>query len=198
MRRFWTAFVALLSVLALVSPVLAQPALLGPGGLYASTGASVTAVNSNAAVQIYGYSIPASLFQGNFAPLHVRMTGVLGTNVADSSVGTVNMGCNFGGSTATLTLINAVAFTANQSDSPVTIDLYLSGYSATQSNGTTVAFSGRVGIVQAAGTETVYSDAVDGTTARNVAQNLVCNWRWASASTTNTLIIKNGSLIVGN
>ena len=53
MRRIRIATLALLCVLALASPVLAQPALLGPGGLYNSTGASVTAVNLATAVGIY-------------------------------------------------------------------------------------------------------------------------------------------------
>lgn len=198
MRRPGILVLALGCLLALASPVLAQPQLLGPGGLYSSTGASVTATNVNTAVQIYGYAVPASLFQGNFAPLHVRLMGTLSTNVASGAVGTVNLGCNFGGTTATLTLVNAVAYTANQSNSPITVDLYLSGYSASQANGITVNLSGRLGIVQAAGTETVYSAQVDGTTATNVVQNLVCNWLWASAAATNSLSIRNGSLILGN
>ncbi len=198
MRRFWTLSLALLCVWALASPVAAQPQLLGPGGLYNSTGASVTATNIATAVPIYSYAVPASLVQGNFAPLHVQLLGTLTTNVASGAVGTVNVGCNFGGSTATITLVNAIAFTANQSASPLKLDLYLTGYSASQANGVTVNLAGRLGIVQAAGTETVYSAQVDGTTAVNVAQTLVCNWLWASAATTNSLSIRNGSLILAN
>ena len=198
MRRFGILLSALLCVLALASPVLAQPQLLGPGGLYNSTGASVTAVNTATAVPIYLYAVPPGLVQGNFAPLHVRLQGLLSTNVATGAVGTVNVGCSYGGTTATLTLVNAVSFTANQTNSPLTLDLYLTGYSASQANGIIVNLSGRLGIVQAAGTETVYATQVDGTTAVNIAQNLRCDWLWASAATTNSLVIKNGSLILGN
>lgn len=198
MRRFGMLFLALSVTLALASPALAQPNILGPGGLYASTGASVTVTNSTTATNIYQFAVPASLFQGNFAPLHVQLLGTLTTNAPASSVGTANLGCNFGGTTATVTLINAVSLTANQTTSPVRLDLRLTGYSATQSNGITVNLQGRIGIVQAAGTETVYAAQVDGTTALNAAQTITCTWLWASASATNSLVIKNGSLILGN
>ena len=198
MRRFGTLVLALCCVLALASPVLAQPQILGPGGLYNSTGASVTVVNTTTATPIYSYVIPAGLTQGNFTPLHVRLFGTLTTNAPGSSVGTVNVGCNYGGTSATISLVNAVTFTANVTNAPITVDLYLTGYSATQSNTITVALNGRFGVVQAAGTESVYSAHVDGTTSVGAPQTLQCNWLWASASTTNSVSFRNGSLILGN
>lgn len=199
MRRLIALGIALALLAApLVSIAPAQPVLLGPGGLVNSSGASVNLTNSTTATTIYSYSVPASLTQGNFSPLHLKLVGTISTNPSSGGVGNMNIGCNYGGSTATISLVNAVAWTPNISSAPFVLDLYLSGYTASQSNGIKEYLHGRFGIVQAAGTETVHSAAVDGTTAVTSAQTLICTAQWASASTTNSLIIRNGKLVVGN
>src|ERR1700687_2849911 len=130
MRRFCTLAFAVALVAALVAPVAAQPVLLGPGGLVNTTSASVAVTNTTTATSIYSYTIPARMLQGAYDPLHLRLVGRLTTNASAGGVGTVNLGCNYGGATASIALSNALAPTANLTAQPIQIDLWLSGYSA--------------------------------------------------------------------
>lgn len=199
MRRLIALGIALALLAApLVSHAPAQPVLLGPGGLVNSSGASVSVTNTTTATSLYSYTIPASLTQGNFSPLHLKLVGTVTTNVSAGGVGTLNVGCNYGGSTASISLVNAVSLTAGQVAQPWTIDLWLSGYTDLQSNGIKEYLQGRMGLVQAAATETVYSVGVAGTTAVSSPQTITCVAQWASASATNSLVVQNGKLVVGD
>lgn len=198
MRRTIAIGSLVLLLLGLAVPAQAQPALMGPGGVLNSSGASVTISNSAADTVIYAYAVPAGFYQRNFAPLHVRLLGRLSTNVATGAVGAVNVGCNFGGSTASIAVVNAVSFTQNLSNVPFQLDLWIVGASSTQANGIQQNLSGRFGIVQSAGTETVHSAQVDGTTSPNLSsQQILCTWKWSSAATTNSVSILNGKTVVG-
>lgn len=193
MRRLALFTLLILAVAAI--PAYAQPGLIGPGGLVVSNGASVSISNSSTATTIFTWTIPAGMAQKNYAPLHLKALGYITTN--PYSVDTVNVGCNYGGSTATISLVNGVTPTAALSAVPVTLDVWLHGYALTQSNGITGAIYGRFGVMQSAGTETVYTAMANGTTPQGTSNALTCTWKWASASATNSVVFTNGHLVQG-
>lgn len=198
MRRL-TAFLVALALVAapFASTVTAQPVLYGPGGLVNSSGASATVTNSTTATSLYSYTIPAGMLQGNFAPIHVKLNGSLTTN--PYSVGTANLGCNFGGSTASLTLLNAVTFDAGLSAEAFSVDLWLSGYTSAQTGGVTTFLTGQAKYQSStAATVKEYSDTVQGTTSVGSSQAIACTFQWASASATNSLLIYNGKTVAGD
>lgn len=201
MRRLLAVGCTLALLAALVAPVFAQSVLLGPGGLVNTTTASVAVTNTTTATSIYSYTIPAGLTQGAFAPLHVALVGRLTTNVATGGVGNVNVGCNYGGTTASIALVNAVAFTANLTNMPIKLDLWLSGYS-TASTAINGWLQGRLELALVSGTATtaptIIGAAVDSTTNPGTVNTITCIWQWASAATTNSLVITNGKLVVGD
>lgn len=176
----------------------AQPVLVGPGGLINSSGASVTITNSTTATSIYSYTVPGGLVQGNFNPLHLKLIGLVTTNPSSGGVGNINVGCNFGGTTASVALVNAAALDANMTSTPIEIDVWLSGYTAAQSNGIKEYLQARMNYQSAtAQTPKQFAAGVAGTTALS-AQTITCVWQWASAATTNSLIIHNGTLRQGS
>jgi len=202
MRRLFALGCALALVAALVipapQPADAQAVLTGPGGLINSSGASVTVTNTTTATSLYSYQVPAGLTQGNFGPLHLKLLGRVTTNVASGGVGNINVGCNYGGSTASIALVNALALDANMTNTPVTLDLWLTGYTAAQANGITASLQGRFAYQSAtAQTEKQMAAQVDGTTALSTPQTITCVWQWASAAATNSLVITNGHLVIG-
>src|SRR5262249_50747455 len=93
--------VALAGLVALAAPVAAQ--LVGPGGLLNQTSASVAITNSSTATSLYSFQIPAGLTQLSGPPLHLKLLGTLSTSIFP---GAVNLGCNWGGSTASIALVN--------------------------------------------------------------------------------------------
>lgn len=204
MRRGLSLVLAALVAVALIgAPTLSVAQLqlnTYPGNIVTLAPTQVSVTNTTTATTLFSYSVPARLFQQFRQPLpggsslHLQLIGTLGTNVSSGGVGNANLGCNYGGSTATIALVNAVAFTPNISAVPLTIDLWL----RRQGTGlATPVLQGRFGVVQTAGTETVHAASVIGTTSLASAQTLTCAWQWASASTTNTLLINHGTLVVG-
>jgi hypothetical protein len=178
--------------------VHAQPVLYGPGGLVNSSGASVSVTNTATATSIYSYSVPGGMVQGNFAPLHLRLVGVVSTNPSSGGVGNFDVGCNFGGSTASIALVNAGTLDNGLSSAPIMIDLFLTGYTAVQANGVKESLQGVLNYQSGTATQPKqYSAQVQGTTALST-QTLTCIWKWASAATTNSLIIYNGRLSAGD
>lgn len=172
-----------------------------PGNTMNLARTAVTVSNTAAATTLYSVSVPRTLLQQfrqqqpGAQSLHVKLLGTLSTNVADAAVGPVNVGCNFGGATASISLVNGVSFTANLSSRPVTLDLWL------RQQGTGLAspvLQGAFHLYRAAGTLDSYGASVVGTTSLNAAQTLTCIWQWASAATTNALVINHGALYVGD
>ena len=115
---------ALLLSLALAVPATAQMNLnKWPSGILDRTTAAVTIANSATATTMYSYYVPANISQNlrgtipGGGALHLTLVGLLTTNAY--SVGNTNIGCNFGGTTATISLVNASAFTAGLSAIPV-------------------------------------------------------------------------------
>lgn len=107
----------------------------GPGGLLGTTvGASVTVINESTARTLFTASIPAAVSQ---YPLHVRLYGVISTSGAgtgtagDQSTGAVLLTANYGGATASLTVLNCCGFTSRggvswgYASAPVVIDVYM-------------------------------------------------------------------------
>lgn len=186
----------------------AQFGITGPGGVVNYTTASVTCTNTTAACTLYSTTVPAGLMAtGSIASsttigtppgLHLIMLGTLNTP-SSGQIGTINLGANFGGSTATLTLLNGhtPAPPGALTTVPIQIDVWISDI-ATATTANTVWLRGRVAYVAASGTETVVNSQVLGTTALNVAQTLAVNWNWGSASNTNALNLYNQQLIIGN
>lgn len=201
MRRFCTFAFAVALVAALVSPVVAQPVLMGPGGLVNVTTASVAVTNTTTATSIYSFVVPAGMAQGAYAPLHLKLVGRLTTNAPAGGVGTVNLGCNYGGTSASIALSNALAPSVNLTAMPIQIDLWLSGYS-TRTAGINGWLQGRLEYATVAATAAtapvVLAAGVDSTTSPGTSNTLTCIWQWASASATNSLVITNGKLVAGD
>jgi hypothetical protein len=202
---------AVLVALLLLSPVAATAQVyLSPNAQVISTGASANATNTSGAVTLFTYSVPSSLLQGNFSPLHLRMVGQLSTNINDAAVGTVNAACNFGGTTASIMLLNSSTATpawntlrGSLTNAPLTIDVWLNGYAAPQSNGIIESIIGRMEVASVTATATqspmVFASSTSaGTTAVTSAATLACTWQWTSASATNSIQIFNGTLSAGS
>lgn len=208
MRRIGTCILAVLALAALVSPALSQPSVFGPGGTIYVTTASKSVNNTVAETALFTYTVPAGLTQGNYAPLHLRLLGVVTTNQGVGATGAMNVGCNFGGSTASLAMANGFTLPGSLVRAPLTMDVWLNGYQgAAASTSITGAIQGRmtVGLTQlssgaSAGiaSEAVLNSQADSTTRQNTSQILTCVMRWGSAATTNNLIITNGVLVQGN
>ncbi len=171
-----------------------------PGNTVNLARTAVTVANTTTATTLYSFSVPARLFQQFRQPqpgaqaLHLKLLGTLTTNPSASGVGNVSIGCNYGGTTASIALVNAVAFTANLSSVPLTLDLWV------RQQGTALAtpvVQGALQLYRTAGTLDAWGASVVGTTSLNAAQTLTCVWQWASASTTNSLTINHGILVTG-
>src|SRR5436190_9991990 len=125
MRRFLCVMLAVALVAALVTPVLAQPSVFGPGGMINVTTASVPVTNTAAATTLYSYVVPAGLAQNAYAPLHLKLLGVVTTNLGSGQVGAMNIGCNYGGTTATLAIVNALTLPGTLTRVPWMIDVWV-------------------------------------------------------------------------
>ncbi len=196
MRR---VLILVLLALVLAAPATAQQSLnTYPGGLINIAGTAVTIANTTTATTMYSTTIPATYFGNLFQPfrgsgaLHLRLFGTVTTNVSSGGVGNTNLGCNFGGTTATISLVNASALTAALSAAPWLMDVWVRQQGAGQ-----IVF-GSLEVQTAATTRVPYMASVIGTTSNLAAQTLVCTWQWASAATTNSLIINHGVLAIDN
>jgi len=203
-RRVTAVLVVLLLVAGLGCPGLAAAQTqmnAFPGNILTLFPTAVTVANTTTATALFSTTIQPLLFQNmrqrlvGASSLHVKLLGTVTTNVASGGVGNINVGCNYGGSAASISLVNASALTANLTTQPVVLDLWL----GRQGTGlVSPVLQGRLTVQNAATTELVYSAAVVGTTSMTAAQTLTCVWQWASAATTNSLTINHGRLLVGN
>ena len=189
----------LLVALALAVPASAQQQLnIYPSGIINLAETAVTIANSTTATTLYSTSIPATYYGNLFQPfrgaraLHLKMLGTVTTNAPSGGVGTTNLGCNYGGSTATISLVNGSALTANLSAVPLMLDLWV------RASGTGQFLYGRLNVQSAATTLIPYAATVLGTTSMTAPQTLICTWQWASASTTNSVTINAAMLAIDN
>jgi hypothetical protein len=194
MRR---VIVAILALGLIGSPVGAQEFLQGFVLNKAST--AVTVGNTTTGTTLYSFTVPTATW-ANFTSqqygatnLHLKLIGSVSTNPSTGGVGNINVGCNYGGTTATISLANGIAPTANLVAAPVFLDLYL----RTTSTGAP-QLAGLLQTVSAAGTSFTSGAVVVGTTSITAPQTLTCAWQWASAAATNTVTISTGVLVVGD
>jgi hypothetical protein len=216
MRRMLGLALALCLALTPVAPAYAQFATVGPGGVVDYSTASTTCVNTATACTLYTYTIPQGLVAtGTIAPatatttmpnvstsppLHFVARGVLSTQ---STPGTINVGVNFGGSTATLALVNGVSPTASLALTPVTLEVWVSPVkTATDTAANTVVVNARlayqVGTAIGTASEVTFNANVVGTTSVRSAQALSVLWRWTTASNTNAITLYQRTLGIGN
>lgn len=198
MRRLTRAALVLVLLAACASAVEAQQVPTRSGGIADLVTASVSATNTTLATTLYSKVIPANFYSNFAAPipgsgsLHLRMLGTISTA---ATPGTLNIGCNYGGSTATIALANATTLTASLNAVPVMIDVWLANVNPAPTSTGSQILSGRLAVVGASATETVTNAAVIGTTVPTVNQTLSCAVQWGLA--TGSLIIWNSVLHVG-
>lgn len=186
----------LLLPLLLVTPVWAQQQLnVYPGNIVNRTTTAVTVATNNTAGTLFSWTIPRTFLTQFARPfvgagaLHVMMFGTLTTQALE--VGTANMGCNFGGTTATISLVNGATLTAGLSAVPWMGDLWVRQLSTGE------IVHGNLQIQTAVNTRLTFMARVTGTTAITSPQTLACAWQWASASHSNSFIMHNATLVVG-
>lgn len=215
MRRMLGLALALCLALLPITPAAAQYATIGPGGVVNFSTASTTCVNTATACTLYSYTIPQGLVATmslapatatttvpnilTSPPLHFTARGLLSTQ---SSPGTLNVGVNFGGSTATLALVNGITPIASLVQQPVTLEVWLAPLiTGTDTGANTVVMSARLayqnGTTIALASETTFNAAVLGTTSVRSAQTLSILWRWTTASNTNAISLHQRLLQVG-
>lgn len=211
---------ALLLLAAGVVPAAAQTTfpIIGPGGVVDFNTASTTCVNTTASCALYNATIPTGLVAtspaSNMAaanppstpsqavrtppPLHLQLRGTL-TTPSGGQIGTINAGANYGGTTATIALLNAHTPVppGALSGVPIQIDVWYVPL-ATAIGANTGTLSGRVAYSAAAATETVINSFVVGTTRSDQPFDLNVSWLWGSGSNTNSLTIFNKTLVIGN
>jgi hypothetical protein len=174
---------------------------------------AVTVANTTTATALFSFQIPPRIF-GNFErpiygadALHVRGLGTITTDntLTPISGQPVNIGCNYGGSTASITLLNAstqAAISNGLSASPIILDVWLRT-SSTQAP----ILSGRLMIPGASATSVnggvtkaanVWAAQTTGTTNVGALQTLTCIWQWASAATTNSVTLTHAIAVVGD
>lgn len=227
MRALRLILAATLAILALAAPLVGPASaqvVVGPQRLLDYTAASVTAVNTTGAVTLYSYQIPpgfvATGTRGNAVvagpPLHLGLVGLLTTNQGVGAAGAINIGVNYGGSTATIALANARVLDGSMTNVPVTIDVWLSpiatpaNINATPTGQNTVLLTGQIAYASNLGASTVVgipanfatvtslNAGVIGSTKLNVAQTLSVIWQWASGSNSNSFSVYRGTLRQGD
>jgi hypothetical protein len=136
----------------------------------------------------------------NYAPLHLVLTGRVTTAQGVGSTGNINVGCNYGGATASIALVNAQTLPGSLVAAPVKLDLWLSGY-GTQATAINGWLQGQLAVsntqVQNA-SQSMFNAATDVLTTPGAPNTIACSWMWGSAAATNSLVITNGHLVVGN
>lgn len=129
-------------------------------------------------------------------PLHFRALGTFRTNPGSGAGGNFNLGVNFGGATATITLVNAHPLSGNLTDAPWRLDVYLMPYaSAVAAN--TLRVWGEFQYATEAGsnaqlmnqrpTPPQFYAYVLGTTSIATAQTFTVSAQFASATITNSM-----------
>lgn len=204
MKRLLTG---LLALLLFASPVLAQQTQqlnIYPGDIISLQTSSVSATNTAAATTLYTTVIPMTYFVTGRQPfpgaggLHLKLFGTITTAQGIGAPGAANLGCNFGGSTATISLVNGASMPPSLVASPMTVDVWL----RQQTPGTPFrqVLFGQVLIASSSTTSfafpATYFASVIGQTAMNAPQTFACTWQWGSAATTNSIIINHGTLSI--
>ena len=226
MLRRLTVFALLLALtLGLAGPAGAQAVqpnqytTPGPGGIIAYSTASITSANTTGEYTMWSYTIPQGFMGTSSAtnqtppvrsslPLHLVMLGNISTAGPASGNGSgipLSIGVNFGGTTATMSLVNNIPITNGMAARPMRLDVWLAPI-ATTGTTNTVYMTGKLSFYPAANgaivptvgaTETAFNATVIGTTSIQTAQTLAVNWRWGTASTTNAGTFYQRSLSIG-
>ena len=140
-------------------------------------------------------------------PLHMRMLGTITSNQGVDSPGTVNMGINYGGTNASLSLVNGHPISGSLIDAPFRLDVYLMPYASGTSGGGTSNMIGGVPRTGRLWAEFHYASVTRSqgatlgqplgpiyfasfiTTNFPISSNTQFNveWRWASGAQTNSI-----------
>lgn len=202
-RTTLSILVAVLPMLVGVGSAAAQQLNKYPGSIVDIKSTTVTIANTVAQTSMYSITIPPRYFKVNAQPLlggaalHLVLMGTITTNQGAGSVGNINVGCNFGGTTASIALVNAQAPQASLVAQPFNMDVWV------RAQGTSTASEFLMGRLEIAPTQVLnaststYNAAVTGTTSLTANQTLACAWGWGSAATTNSLTINSAVLSVG-
>ena len=146
--------------------------------------------------KVTGVTLDGVLVRFHGTPLG-RLTPAQGVG----SVGAANLGCNYGGATASIALVNGYTFNASLVAQPIKIDLWLNEY-GTQGKALNGWLQGRLEVnntpVTTNSSATIMNAAVDSSTTPVTPNTLTCTWVWGSAAATNSLVITNGKLIIGD
>ena len=214
-------------------PVSAQPAD-GPGfitpaqvsgGVLGCDFASRSFSNTVLASNLYQYVVPgayvatqtltptlsATVTGWNWTssvPLHFRMLGTFTTNQGWDSPGTINLGINYGGTNASLSLVNGHAISGSLTDSPWRLDVYLLPFASSTTGGGTSSMVGAVsrtgrlwaefryatftrsqgaGYNLSATTPVYFASYITGNFPVASPAQFNAEWRWASATQTNSI-----------
>jgi tryptophan-rich sensory protein len=187
-----------------IVPVAAQQLNTYPGGIVDLNNTAVTVANTTTAGTLYSKTISPRYFQNlkqplvGAAALHLKLLGTLTTNPGVGSAGNINVGCNYGGATASIALVNAKAPPQSLTNSPFLLDLWV------RQQGTNTASEfvmGRLEIASVAGINlqdsATFMAATTGTTSVTANQTLTCAWLWGSAAATNSITVNSAVLSIG-
>lgn len=226
MRRLTVLGLALALTLGLVLPAAAQLNFLpapnqfsqpGPGGIVQWSNASASCVNTTNACNFWGATLGSSFFAtspltnqtpaiSTTMPLHLSMRGLMTTNTGVQQISKLSVGINYGGSTATIPLVNNVTLPPDLSNIPVNLDVWLNPIATASSPGNTQSMfmtarlSWGLPYVTAPGsvaTEAVFNSAVIGTTPTQSPTTLNVLWQYGSASATNAVRFYQRMLTIG-
>lgn len=189
------AAAGLLGLLLTWGPAVAQQLVL-PGDALSYSTAAVTVGNTTTATNLFSVSIPGFLV----APQKTTITGATSVHVvalgtittvqgSPGAVGSANLGCNYGGSTATLALINGQTPSDNLISTPIVLDLWLRSTGAA-----TEMLQGNLHV----GSMMPYGAVVSGTTSTSAPQTLLCTWQWQTSNASNTITITSTAVVVGD
>lgn len=229
-------FAALLAIALLIAPTTVSAQNLdGPnfftpaqisGGVLGCDYASRSLENTVQPVNLYQFVVPgaytatqtltptisATTSTWNWTssiPLHFRMLGTITSNQGWDSPGTVNMGVNYGGINASLSLVNGHAISGSLIDAPFRLDVYLMPYASATTGGgasnmigSNIQRSGRMwaefwyatftrnqgtGFAGVAPVNPTFATFTTGTFPVSSATQFNVEWRWASAAHTNSI-----------
>lgn len=173
----------------------AQFGILGPGGMITTTYASSSLKNSTGEFSQFKYIIAPALVATSFqlsttgttttqnivgasVPLHLHCNGTINTAAGAS----VYFGANFGGTTASISLLNGAQIGNLTAVAPMQTDVWLAPI-ATSTTGATVFMTARIAFGENVNaSETAFSGAVLGTTALGSPSELNVNWRFGAAA----------------
>lgn len=205
-RAALSILVAVLPMLVEVGSATAQMQLNTiPAGPIAITNTQVTVANSITSTTLASFTIPMRYFQNLKQPLigatglHLVLIGTITTNVGSGAQGAMNLGCNFGGTTASISLINAATTTpAGLVAAPFIVDVRVRASAAVANGQFLHGMASIAGPQTGAAAFTSYAAAVYGTTPTTANQTLSCAWMWGSAAATNALTLNSASLTIGD